>query len=402
MKIILKKIKVLIKPLIFYSLLGISYLIPRNKKIWLFGGVSGTFNDNVKHLYIYITENCPEIRAIWISTDKNINKYIKSKGLEAYYNYSLKGIYFALIGKFYFFFTYPSNINLWASGGAIKINLWHGVPIKKIEFDIKNNFACNFSFKNLFSYPERCMKYHHVLSTSKKVSKLFSSAFRVDRKNCLELGYPRNQILSYSEDKIVNFIEKYEPSETKKLIFSLKKYDKIFIYMPTWRDNGRDFIKDANINFELLNCVMQKKNHFLILKLHHMTKLTINLKKYKNIFLLDNNLDVYPILPFTDCLITDYSSIFFDYKLMKKEVILFPFDKEEYIAKDREMYYSYDFVTENQSVANNFEELIELIQSDKISINDNNLLKEMIFETRGIDSSEEIVKSTKKLYNIKL
>ncbi len=400
MKTILKKIKISIKLLMFYSLLGVSYLIPRNKKIWLFGGISGTFNDNVKHLFIHVTENCPELRAIWISNSKNTVKYIKSKGFEVYYKHSIKGVYYALIGKFYFFFTYPSNINLWASGGAVRVNLWHGAPIKKIEFDIKNNFACDLSFKNLFSYPERCMSYHHVLSTSKKVSKFFSSAFRVDRENCLELGYPRNQILSYSEDKIINFIEKYEPSETKELIFTLKKYDKIFIYMPTWRDNGRDFIKDANINFGVLNRIMQEKNHFLVLKLHHMTKLTIDFKIYKNILLLDNKLDIYPILPFTDCLITDYSSIFFDYKLMEKEVILFPFDKEEYMAKDREMYYSYDFVKENQPVANNFEELIELIHSDKIRINNNDLLKEMIFETRGIESSKEIVKSIKNLYSL--
>ncbi len=400
MKIVsmLRKVKVLIEQSISFFILGLSFLFPRNKNIWVFGNVSGAFNDNVKYLFIHIAESHPELRAIWIANDKSVIEYIKSKGFEAYYKYSVKGIYYSLRGKFYFFFTYPSNINLWTSGGAVRVNLWHGVPIKKIEFDLKNRPACNLSLKSRFLLPERYMRYHYVLSTSQKVSELFSSAFRVNTLRCLEYGYPRNEILLYSEEKLMAFVNKYEPIQTKKLIQDIQQYKKVFVYMPTWRDDGRDFIQVAGLDFNVLNTIMKNNNFCLILKLHHMTKLPIGFESNKNIVLLHHKSDIYPILPFTDCLITDYSSIYFDYKLMQKEVILFPFDQEEYLQKDREMYYSYDLVTENQPVAHDFKELLVLIQSDNINISDNHLLQDMIFETKGVESSKKIVEFLQNQY----
>ncbi len=349
-----------------YLLLGFSYLVPRNKKIWVFGSFLGAFNDNAKYLFIYIVENHPEIRPIWISGDKRTVNSLIDKGFEVYYKYSVKGFFYTLISKNYFFNVCLEDINVWTSGGATKINLWHGIPIKKIGFDVESPLFIP-NLKNKFLYPQYF----------------------------IHSDYVRNEILSYPKDKVLNFIQKYEHKSILELVQKLKKWDKVFVYMPTYRDTKRDFIKEANIDFELLNTVLKEKNRFLILKFHHHTKLSINLEMYENIFVF-KNIDIYPILPFTDCLITDYSSIFFDYKLMNKEVILFSFDKDEYVKKDREMYYSYDFVTENQSVANNFSELIKLIKSDVENKNDNKLLEQMIFETRHIKSGKEIVAFIKK------
>ncbi len=390
-------INIIIKIVVFpflYLFLGLSYMVPRDKNIWLFGSASQIhFSDNVKYLFIYVVENCPELRPIWISDHKKTIKSLKNNSFEVYYKYSFKGVYYALRAQFYFFFTTAANINFWASGGAVKVNLWHGVPIKTIGFNIKNDPMYNASFKSQFLYPHHYIRSDYVLSTSQKVSDLFASAFRIRATLCLALGYPRNEILLYSKDKIIDFIEKYEPAQTKELIHQLKSYKKVFVYMPTWRDDGRDFIKYAGIDFEVLNNILQEKNYCLILKLHHLTKLSINFDVGKNIILFDKRLDIYPVLPFTDCLITDYSSIYFDYHLMDKEVILFPFDKQEYLDKDREMYYDYDKVVENNLLVNSFEELIVTIKSDtKSSGVKNNLLKEMILETKGVESSKEIVK----------
>ncbi len=373
-----------------YLLLGFSYLVPRNKKIWVFGSFLGAFNDNAKYLFIYIVENHPEIRPIWISDDKKTVNNLINKGFEVYYKHSLKGYFYTLIGKNYFFNVCLEDINVWTSGGATKINLWHGIPIKKIGFDVESSLFIS-NIKNRFLYPQCFIHSDYVLSTSQWLSKCFASAFKMNEKDCIELGYPRNKILSYPKDKVLNFIQKYEHKFILELVQNLKKWDKIFVYMPTYRDTKRDFIKEANLDFEVLNTALKEKNRFLILKFHHHTKLPINLEKYENLFVF-KNIDIYPILPFTDCLITDYSSIFFDYKLMKKEVILFPFDKDEYVKKDREMYYSYDCVTKNQNVANSFSQLVELIKSDVENKKNNKLLEKLIFQTKEIESSKEIVK----------
>ncbi|MBS9767518.1 MAG: CDP-glycerol glycerophosphotransferase family protein [Flavobacteriaceae bacterium] len=383
-----------------YTFFYLSYLMPRDKNMWIFGGHHGHFADNTKHLFLYVAEYCPEIRAIWITKNKELVNHLKNKGFEVYCKYSLKGIFYALRGKFYIFHSHLEDINLSASGGTIKVNLWHGAPIKRIRFSttFKGKTASIFvpSLKNKFVYPYFYINSDYILSTSKRVTKYFAEAFRVKENQCMELGYPRNEILNYSEDKLVKFIEKYEPTETKTLINRLKTYKKVFVYMPTWRDNGRNFIQNAGIDFEILNKVLEAKDYVLVLKLHRYTTLPMNLHQYKNIILFGNDLDIYPILPFTDCLITDYSSIYFDYHLMEKEVILFPFDKDEYIDKDREMYFEYDEVVENELVVNSFDELVEAIKTDKKSSGvKNKLLQEMILETKGIESCKEIVKLIK-------
>ncbi len=393
-------IKIAVYPFL-YLFLGLSYVMPRNKNIWLFGTPSHTpFSDNVKYLFIYVSENHPQIRAIWLSVNRHVIKYLKNKGFEAYYKYSIQGFYYALRGKFYFFFSGISNINIWTSLGAIRMNLWHGVPIKTIGFDATNPIY-KTSFITRFLYPGRYLRSHYVLSTSQKASELFASAFKVDFEQTLRLGYPRNEILSWSQDKVMDFVQKYEPTQTKELIDKLKQYKKVFVYMPTWRGNGQDFIKNANIDFEVLNNIMQEKSYCLLLKLHPITKLSIDVKSQENILLIDNKLDIYPILPFTDVLITDYSSIYFDYQLMDKEVILFPFDKEEYLDEDREMYFDYDKVTENKLLVSNFDELVNLIKKDnKYTSVQNDLLQKMMFETKGLESSKELVRFIMKLFKV--
>ncbi len=386
-----------------YTCYYLSHLFPRKKNIWLFGADQFHFTDNTKYLFLYVAEHCPEIRAIWISRNRALIQELRKKGFEAYHQRSLKGLFFALRGKFYIFHSQLLDINLSASGGTIKVNLWHGAPIKRIRFSTtkKGKIAPLFAptIKNAFLQPYFFIDSDFILSTSKRVTKYFSEAFRVNESQCMEFGYPRNEILSYPKKNILKFIEKYEPDETIDLVNQLKMFKKVFIYMPTWRDNGRNFIEETRINFTELNEVLEQKGYALLLKLHRYTTISSSsLNNCKHIISVDNSLDIYPILPFTDCLITDYSSIYFDYHLMDKEVILFPFDMDEYLDKDREMYFNYDEVTEEELLVHSFEELLDTIKMDKKSSGiKNTLLKEMILETKGIESSKEIVEKLRSL-----
>lgn len=376
-------------------LLLISYIVPKNKNIWLFGSFGGSFNDNAKYLFLHICENHPEIKAIWISNNKNTVKFLQDKNFNSYYKWSIKGLFYSFIGKVYFYNAYISDINTWTHGNAVKVNLWHGTPMKKIEFDISRgtiSHIFNNSIKSKFFYPNQYTKADYILSTSKKVSEIFSSAFRLDISQCLEFGYPRNDILTYQKNKVIDFIKKYEPASSFKLVNTLEKYEKIYVYMPTWRDDGSDFIKESKIDFEVLNKVLAEKNYCLILKLHNNTKLPIDLNDFENIILFDNKADIYPLLPFTHTLITDYSSIYFDYKLMDKEVVFFCFDKDEYI-KDREMYFDYNEIIKYELVANSFEKLISVIRQNNQEIGNENLfLNQMIVPLKNLYSNKEIVK----------
>jgi CDP-glycerol glycerophosphotransferase (TagB/SpsB family) len=96
--------------------------------------------------------------------------------------------------------------------------------------------------------------------------------------------------------------------------------------MPTWRDANPDFINQAIPDFKQLDEICKKQGVLFLLKLHMATKITFEKEQWNNIVFIPNHFDVYPLLPFSSTLLTDYSSIFLDYQLLKKEIVFYPFD----------------------------------------------------------------------------
>lgn len=160
--------------------------------------------------------------------------------------------------------------------------------------------------------------------------------FRIPMEKCILTDYPRNEILLCPEEKRTRFIEQYEPKETLRFIEQIRRFKKVYIYMPTWRNNGSDFFKQSGINFKRLEEALQTTHSCFILKLHPFTQMDLSIvKDYPHIIPFEKQCDINTILPYTNCLITDYSSVYSDYVLLNKEIILFPFDLEySYNRKD--------------------------------------------------------------------
>lgn len=133
--------------------------------------------------------------------------------------------------------------------------------------------------------------------------------------------------------------------------------------MPTFRDANPNFINDAIPDFNKLDEICKKNNVLFLLKLHLATNITFDITKWDNILLVPNHFDVYPLLPFTTTLLTDYSSVFLDYQLLKKNIVFYPYDLEEYLSNSREMYFEYDELTVGFKVYS-FSELINLLESE--------------------------------------
>ena len=119
-------------------------------------------------------------------------------------------------------------------------------------------------------------------------------------------GYPRNTILLDDDKERMHFVEKYEPTSSLEMIKRLKQYKKVLVYMPTWRDSQRSLFVE-NMDLHALNEVLAKHNELLILKPHANVSVSSNDFTYSNICFFDGKDDIYPILPYTDVLITDYS-----------------------------------------------------------------------------------------------
>jgi len=356
-----------------YPLYIISFFSPRNNKKIVIGSHT-PFNDNSKYFYLLSQTYLSDYKIIWITSHTDIEDRLKGMNLLVYKQYSLKGLYHSLSARYYIYSFHLPDINFWTSARSIKFNLWHGIPLKDIAFATKHGPSSKiYNEKSIFSKfirPHVYVRPDYMLTTSTKMSKYFAQAFRIGKEQCLEYGMPRCDILSWEKKDILSFINIYESNSMKELVDSFSKYRKVFIYMPTWREEI-DFLLNAGIDFERLNERLTAENVLILFKLHPFTKLKkinlLELDAFSHIIIMNKDMDIYPILPFTDCLITDYSSIYYDYLFLNKPVYLFPYDYNSYVESSRSLAFDYENKMPGIRVKN-FEELLNLFSQNIFSL----------------------------------
>lgn len=351
-----------LETLIGYLIYPIAYLFPRNKKKWVFGTNVG-FTDNAKYLYLYTLER-NEVRAMWITNKKDVINMMRSLNLEVYHKWSPKGLWHCLTAGIYIFTSHSNDINFFTVGRAKKIELWHGVGIKGSSSgkDGKKRDEAIKSFIYKIIAPHNYENFDLFLSTGPLMNEHFTKMFNLANGVLFDSSYPRCNFLQQPMSKILEHIRLYETPEVQQLIDKFKQYDNIYLYMPTWRANLKDsFLEEAGFDIVKLNDVMKQTNSLFLLKLHPAVRHQKDYTDLESILFLDSSMDVYSILPFTTTLITDYSSIYYDYLLMeKKYVLLFPFDYEQYITNSKSLAFDFDTYTPGVR-AYTFEDLLNII-----------------------------------------
>lgn len=331
----------------------LSFLIPRNRRIWIFGSTFGTrFAENPRYFFLYTSQyKKKEIRPIWISQNKRIVQQLNSEGYEAYFKNSMKGFWYCLIGGVYLYDNYPKDISHWLSGSAVKVNMWHGVPLKKIQKDnLFDHIRHPQSRRQWFhAIPRRVSDEkpsHYILATSDYFKPIFSSAFGT--KKVLVNGYPRTD--AFLTNLIHNVMSVDEEAIHGEINEKKNCGMKVLLYMPTFRDSEIEFF-DV-IQLEELNRYLEKHHYLLCVKLHCKSKLKTVFEKLQgsNIIMIPQEADPYVFVGQSDALITDYSSIYFDYLLTGKPIIFFCYDLEHYLHDSREMYFDYEDFTPGQKV----------------------------------------------------
>jgi CDP-glycerol glycerophosphotransferase (TagB/SpsB family) len=356
-----------------YLFYFISFLFPRNNRKWVFGHyILNQFADNPKHLFLYVNKHHQDIRAIWITKDNRLLKELQQLGFEVYKAQSLQGVYHCLTAKAYFYSAYVADVNYFTSGGAMLINLWHGVGLKKIEFNITRGILADCYLRKKWTYrfcsPWRFKRPDYFLSSTPFQSIPFATAFRIPIERCLNIGYPRNDLMLMPEAVHLAKIARNEHPETLAYIGQLNRFSKVLIYMPTWRDSP-NFFKELNLDYEQINSILKAKNEVLILKLHINT-LSIQAIGLSNVWIFPSHLDVYNVFPYTHTLITDYSSVLYDYILLPdKEVILFVVDMENYIANWE---FNYPFLPNVAGMVVDNKELLYQVLDSKSPVSSSN------------------------------
>jgi len=362
-RVVLKILTMLRNVILNLVFVLVSLFIKRDDNMWVVGGWFGQrFADNSSYFFSYLVKQT-NYRAIWISKSQEIVRSLRKQGVEAYRHWDIRGIFLSLKAKYHVVDQGPSDINPFTSFGATKLNLWHGFPLKRIGALIVPRRK---SFLKLKMCLKRLTLIRHTLSlknagaswcnslllcTSDFSSDIYEKAFESPRERMIKANYPRNE---YMLDKIDTIICDRKQEKLVERVESLKKCGhKIVSYFPTFRDTGQDSffgtknMYEIHIFFEEL----AKMHVVAVCKFHHAisifgsnaaNSIPDNLD---NLIMLDDKMDVYPFLKLSDVLVTDYSSVFFDFLWLDRLVVFYPYDLDSYKSSDRGLIFDYEEMT---------------------------------------------------------
>lgn len=305
--------------------------------IWLFSSTDNShYNYNSRYLFEYVKENLPEITPLFVINDPELRNSLSSKYGKQYFieTESIQGIRQALSAGVWF-----TSAGLPAYGTGLHkkrliINLWHGVPLKKIALlDPNLKKAARIYFKKIFSENYTC-----ILTTSHELIPLMARSFAVSEDKIKVWGQPRNDGMFQKNDcrKILG-----------QLFPDLPEYTETVLYAPTFRDYGQvQLFPFKDFDQKQLEAFLDEKNMLLFIRTHVAEQGSAAPYLGKRIRFLGNEQaeDVTGILNIFDCLITDYSSIYIDYLLTDKPMIFLPYDRQQYLD-GRGMNFDYDDVT---------------------------------------------------------
>ncbi|MFS1918563.1 CDP-glycerol glycerophosphotransferase family protein [Vibrio sp. 10N.286.46.E10] len=325
------KLKSLLELVCSFFLPTILTIIPKSKKIWLLTSWSGLrFEDNSKAFYCYLSKEQRTIRPIYIVKCKKLNIQLRKENIDCYYYLSAYGIFYQIIAS-HIFFTHNIGADFCRpliSKSTCRVNLWHGMPIKKIRFDdLVTYSSLNIKIKSseIYKYFSN-EKYDYILSLGKKSTEILSSAFGHSPESFLEFGFPRNDILLRGETS----------SEYRRIL-----------YMPTFRNSigsSIDIFSEFGILLKETNNKLEETNSKLFVKLHPanvLPEFIINeARNYKNIVISLG--DASSLILESDVIITDYSSVAFDVSSSNKSLLLFCPDLDNYFSYQRSSYINMD------------------------------------------------------------
>lgn len=274
-----------------------------------------------KYVYKYLQEAYGDkYKCIWVVDRKGVEIPGKHKTCK---RFSLKYYYYMNRSK-YWVNNMRQPLSIPRREETVMLATWHGTPLKRLVFDMDDVHSANPRYKDIVFKQTRAWDY--LLSDNPFSTERFQSCFRFEKEKILEYGYPANDPM-YAPDR-----EERAAKIKEKL--GIPKDKKVILYAPTWRDD--QFYEAGQYGFELDLDVNRLQEEFgdeyvLLLRLHYFIVDQLDLSKYGD-FTVDGSSydDITDLYLISDMLITDYSSVFFDYANLKRPVLYYTYDLDKY------------------------------------------------------------------------
>lgn len=302
------------------------------RKDWVFleSFQAKSYSDSPKYIYQYMLDNNMDYKYIW-SINQKVDmpgKPVRVKRLSLRYFYYLARSKYWVINS-----RMPNYIE--KRDETVYLQTWHGTPLKQLAGDMENVYmpgTTTVTYKRNF-YNET-QKWDYLVSPNAYATKIFARAFWFDRK-FIESGYPRNDILyNKNTEEDIREIKRKLGIPTEK---------KVILYAPTWRDD--EFYGKGEYKFtlplDLLDMQQQLGDEYVImLRMHYFVASQMDVSHVQGFaFDVSNHNDIAELFLISDILVTDYSSVFFDYANLKRPILFYTYDLEKYREKLRGFYF---------------------------------------------------------------
>lgn len=272
-------------------------------------------NDAFKDFHIYVKTAK--------DTEEIVKTYIRQNGWSRTEAVTPDSVYMELIETAQFLLTEVYLTAAWVKKeGQMYINIWHGTPLKKLGLaknakgKHKNGIQqSNFIDADYLLYPNDYTKKHML--ESYKVADLMPG-------KVLKLGYPRTG----------GMLEAVQSDQTELRKMLAPNGEHIYAYMPTWKDYLKvdQVVAESKELLDYLDANL-REDQILYVNLHHRVSDSLDYSQFKRIRQFPPTVDSYKLLALTDALITDYSSVFYDYLALRRQIVLYCADYELYRKK---------------------------------------------------------------------
>jgi len=313
--------------------------LPVQKNLVLFESFLGRgYSDNPKALYLTLQKQRPELQLVWIFA-KEPNAAVKA----ACPNWVLRNspkYYYLMARSQYWIFNTRQPLSLKKRRETMYLQTWHGTPLKRLGLDMDEVHMPGTNteqYKKNFSVQAK--EWNYLLSPNLYSSTIFKRAFDF-RGLLLETGYPRNDLL-YAPDR-------QQQAEQIKQSLRLPPGKKVILYAPTWRDD--EFVKKGQYRFNLKLDLKQMQarlgdDYIVLLRMHYLIAEHIDLSAQTDFaYDVSSYGDIAELYLISDLLITDYSSVFFDYAHLNRPMVFFTYDLEKYASVLRGFYFDFEAV----------------------------------------------------------
>lgn len=309
--------------------------LPIIQDVYIFESQYGSrFDDNPKAVYDFLREKEPHGKTLFWSIRYRDRHLIDEKEVKVLYRFSIRWLY------------YMARANYWIVNARMPqwlpkrketkyVQTWHGTPLKKLALDMD---AFGMPGTNLENYKKNFLtetrKWDYLIAPNQYSKDIFKSCFAFE-KTFIDTGYPRNDIL-YQKNNLedINAIK-------ERLGLPLNK--KVILYAPTWRDDY--YISKGKYKFQIpFNLDYLKEllgeDAIFIFRAHYLVAESLTeVADNKKIFNFSKTEDISLLYLISDLLITDYSSVFFDYANLKRPILFYAYDYQHYRDNLRGFYF---------------------------------------------------------------